>query len=192
MSQKVQGVVARGKGAPVTVETVVVPDPGPGEAVVKVQACGVCHTDLHYREGGINDDFPFLLGHEAAGEVEAVGDGVANVAPGDRVRVLPNMLPRETWEYPAPKEQSEDRVVVGWAGSTSHVEDVRIAMNVMPAIQLGRPPERKAVHRAGCGHLRLPHEINPARDNLERDRVIFCRTHSGAAERSAYAFPLRS
>ena len=62
-----------------------VPDPGPGEAVVKVQACGVCHTDLHYREGGINDDFPFLLGHEAAGVVESVGDGVTDVAPGDFV-----------------------------------------------------------------------------------------------------------
>ena len=62
-----------------------VPDPGPGEAVVAVQACGVCHTDLHYREGGINDDFPFLLGHEAAGMVEAVGDGVTAVAPGDFV-----------------------------------------------------------------------------------------------------------
>ena len=85
MSQKVQGVVARGKGAPVSLETVVVPDPGPGEAVVKIQACGVCHTDLHYREGGINDDFPFLLGHEAAGVVEAVGDGVSGVAPGDYV-----------------------------------------------------------------------------------------------------------
>ena len=58
-----------------------VPDPGPGEALVQVQACGVCHTDLHYREGGINDDFPFLLGHEAAGVVEAVGDGVTNVRP---------------------------------------------------------------------------------------------------------------
>jgi len=67
------------------VVTVNVPDPGPGEAVVKVQACGVCHTDLHYREGGINDDFPFLLGHEAAGVVEAVGEGVENVAPGDFV-----------------------------------------------------------------------------------------------------------
>ena len=75
MPQQVRGVVARSKGAPVTVETIVVPDPGPGEAVVKVQACGVCHTDLHYREGGINDEFPFLLGHEAAGVVEAVGDG---------------------------------------------------------------------------------------------------------------------
>jgi S-(hydroxymethyl)mycothiol dehydrogenase len=83
--QEVRGVVARGKGQPVSLETVLVPDPGPGEAVVEVQACGVCHTDLHYREGGINDDFPFLLGHEAAGVVEAVGEGVTDVAPGDFV-----------------------------------------------------------------------------------------------------------
>ncbi len=85
MVHEVRGVVAKGKGAAVTVEAVLVPDPGPGEALVQVQACGVCHTDLHYREGGINDDFPFLLGHEAAGVVEAVGDGVTHVAPGDVV-----------------------------------------------------------------------------------------------------------
>jgi S-(hydroxymethyl)mycothiol dehydrogenase len=84
-SHKVQGVVARAVGAPVELTTVVVPDPGPGEALVQVQACGVCHTDLHYREGGINNDFPFLLGHEAAGVVEAVGPGVTEVAPGDFV-----------------------------------------------------------------------------------------------------------
>jgi S-(hydroxymethyl)mycothiol dehydrogenase len=85
MPYEVQGVVARSKGAPVTVETIVVPDPGPGEAVVDVQACGVCHTDLHYRAGGINDEFPFLLGHEAAGVVSAVGEGVSSVAVGDFV-----------------------------------------------------------------------------------------------------------
>ena len=85
MPQRVRGVIARAKGAPVTVETIVVPDPGPGEAVVAIQACGVCHTDLHYRDGGINDEFPFLLGHEAAGIVEAVGDGVTEVEPGDFV-----------------------------------------------------------------------------------------------------------
>jgi S-(hydroxymethyl)mycothiol dehydrogenase len=85
MPHEVRGVVARAKGAEVSIETVLVPDPGPGEALVKVQSCGVCHTDLHYREGGINDDFPFLLGHEAAGVVEAVGDGVTDVAPGDFV-----------------------------------------------------------------------------------------------------------
>jgi S-(hydroxymethyl)mycothiol dehydrogenase len=85
MVSEVKGVVARSKGAPVSVETIVIPDPGPGEVVVDVQACGVCHTDLHYREGGINDDFPFLLGHEAAGVVSAVGAGVVDVALGDYV-----------------------------------------------------------------------------------------------------------
>ena len=85
MAHEVTGVIARGKGAPVELTTVVVPDPGPGEALVKVQACGVCHTDLHYREGGIGDDFPYLLGHEAAGVVEAVGDGVTGLAAGDFV-----------------------------------------------------------------------------------------------------------
>jgi S-(hydroxymethyl)mycothiol dehydrogenase len=85
MSHDVRGVIARSKGAAVEVETVVVPDPGPGEALVRVQTCGVCHTDLHYREGAINDDFPFLLGHEAAGVVQAVGPGVKEVAPGDFV-----------------------------------------------------------------------------------------------------------
>ncbi|SDP74224.1 S-(hydroxymethyl)mycothiol dehydrogenase [Lentzea jiangxiensis] len=85
MAQEVKGIVARGKGLPVELTSVLVPDPGPGEAVVKVQACGVCHTDLHYREGGINDEFPFLLGHEAAGVVESVGEGVVDLEPGDFV-----------------------------------------------------------------------------------------------------------
>jgi S-(hydroxymethyl)mycothiol dehydrogenase len=85
MAYEVKGVVARSKGAPVTVETVIVPDPGPGEAVVDIQACGVCATDLHYREGNINDEYPFLLGHEAAGVVSAVGEGVTNVVVGDYV-----------------------------------------------------------------------------------------------------------
>ncbi|ACZ21468.1 mycothiol-dependent formaldehyde dehydrogenase [Sanguibacter keddieii DSM 10542] len=83
--QQVRAVIARAKGAPVELVTINVPDPGPGEAVVAVQACGVCHTDLHYQQGGINDEFPFLLGHEAAGIVEAVGEGVTEVAPGDFV-----------------------------------------------------------------------------------------------------------
>ncbi len=83
--QQVKGIIARAKGAPVELVTINVPDPGPGEAVVRVQACGVCHTDLHYREGGIGDDYPYLLGHEAAGIVEAVGPEVHDLAPGDFV-----------------------------------------------------------------------------------------------------------
>ncbi len=85
MVHSVRGVIARSKGAPVEMDTILVPDPGPGEALVAIQACGVCHTDLHYREGAINDEFPFLLGHEAAGIVESVGPDVDEVAPGDFV-----------------------------------------------------------------------------------------------------------
>src|SRR5215217_8973127 len=85
MAQTVRGVISRKKGDPVEVVDVVIPDPGPGEVVVDIIACGVCHTDLTYREGGINDEYPFLLGHEAAGTVESVGEGVTHVEPGDFV-----------------------------------------------------------------------------------------------------------
>ncbi len=85
MPHEVTGIIATAAGAPVAAATVLVPDPGPGEALVSVQACGVCHTDLHYREGGIGTDFPYLLGHEAAGVVDAVGPDVTGLQPGDFV-----------------------------------------------------------------------------------------------------------
>ncbi|MGY2092374.1 S-(hydroxymethyl)mycothiol dehydrogenase [Nocardia gipuzkoensis] len=85
MPQQVRGVIARKPGAPVELTDIVIPDPGPHEVVVAVAACGVCHTDLTYREGGINDQFPFLLGHEAAGTVESVGEAVDSVEVGDFV-----------------------------------------------------------------------------------------------------------
>ena len=85
MPQQVRGVIARAEGKPVEIATITIPDPGPGEVIVKVAACGVCHTDLTYREGGINDEFPFLLGHEAAGFIESVGAGVDSVQEGDFV-----------------------------------------------------------------------------------------------------------
>ncbi|PBC80991.1 S-(hydroxymethyl)mycothiol dehydrogenase [Streptomyces sp. 2224.1] len=85
MPHEARAVVALKKGAPVEVLPILVPDPGPGDVLVTVQACGVCHTDLHYRDGAIGDDFPYLLGHEAAGVVEAVGAGVTDLAPGDYV-----------------------------------------------------------------------------------------------------------
>jgi S-(hydroxymethyl)mycothiol dehydrogenase len=85
MPYEVRAVVAKSVKQPVSVETILVPDPGPGEVLVDVQACGVCHTDLHYREGAINDEFPFLLGHEAAGIISAIGSGVSTVMVGDFV-----------------------------------------------------------------------------------------------------------
>ena len=85
MINQVTGVIARSKGAPVELTTILVPAPGKGEVLVRVKACGVCHTDLHYREGSINNDFPFLLGHEASGIIESVGEDVTSVQPGDFV-----------------------------------------------------------------------------------------------------------
>ena len=72
-------------GAPVEKVNVVVPDPGANDVIVKIQACGVCHTDLAYRDGDISDEFPYLLGHEAAGIVEEVGESVTHVEVGDFV-----------------------------------------------------------------------------------------------------------
>ncbi|MXP24290.1 S-(hydroxymethyl)mycothiol dehydrogenase [Gordonia sp. HNM0687] len=85
MSQTVKGVISRSKGAPTEVVDVVIPDPGPRDVVVSIKACGVCHTDLAYKQGGINDEYPFLLGHEAAGTVESVGADVTHVEVGDFV-----------------------------------------------------------------------------------------------------------
>jgi S-(hydroxymethyl)mycothiol dehydrogenase len=85
MPQQVQGVIARSKGAAVELVDITIPDPGPNDVVVRIQACGVCHTDLTYRDGGINDEFPFLLGHEAAGVVESAGGAVTHVEVGDFV-----------------------------------------------------------------------------------------------------------
>ena len=85
MSQTVRGVISRSKGQPVELVDIVIPDPGPGEVVVAIQACGVCHTDLAYRDGDITDEYPFFLGHEAAGVVETVGSAVTHVEEGDFV-----------------------------------------------------------------------------------------------------------
>ncbi|MGZ5418220.1 MAG: S-(hydroxymethyl)mycothiol dehydrogenase [Nocardioides sp.] len=143
--QQVRGVVARGKGQPVTLETVNVPDPGPGEAVVKVQACGVCHTDLHYREGGINDDFPFLLGHEAAGVVEAVGEGVTSVAPGDFV-VL-------NWRAVCGDCRACDRGEPWYCFSTFNAAQkmsLEDGTELTPALGIGAFIEKTLVHAGQC------------------------------------------
>nr|WP_120491908.1 S-(hydroxymethyl)mycothiol dehydrogenase [Corynebacterium lactis] len=81
----VRGVISREKGAPVELTDIHIPSPGPNDVIVDIQACGVCHTDLAYRDGDITDEYPFLLGHEAAGVVSEVGDEVTHVAVGDFV-----------------------------------------------------------------------------------------------------------
>ncbi|MBM7768585.1 S-(hydroxymethyl)mycothiol dehydrogenase [Glutamicibacter nicotianae] len=85
MPHKVKAVVSRAKDAPVEVVDIIVPDPGPGEVVVDVLTTGVCHTDLHYKLGGIGDEYPYLLGHESTAVVSQIGENVTNVKVGDRV-----------------------------------------------------------------------------------------------------------
>jgi S-(hydroxymethyl)mycothiol dehydrogenase len=151
MPHEVQGVVARAKGAPVSLETVLVPDPGPGEALVQVQACGVCHTDLHYREGGINDEFPFLLGHEAAGIVESVGEGVDDVAPGDFV-VL-------NWRAVCGKCRSCRRGRPWYCFDTHNAEQKMTLADgtpLTPALGIGAFAEKTLVHAGQCT------KVNPA------------------------------
>jgi S-(hydroxymethyl)mycothiol dehydrogenase len=144
MPHEVRAVVATAKKAPVTVETIAVPDPGPGEALVRVKACGVCHTDLHYREGGINDDFPFLLGHEAAGTVEAVGEGVTGVAPGDYVVIA--------WRAPCGNCRSCRRGRPWYCfGSFNATQKMTLGgTELSPALGIGAFAELTLVHAGQC------------------------------------------
>ena len=100
MTNQSTGVIARKQGADVELTTILVPDPGKGEVLVRVKACGVCHTDLHYRAGSINNEFPFLLGHEASGIIESVGEDVTNVQLGDFV-ILAWRSPCGTCRWPS-------------------------------------------------------------------------------------------
>lgn len=145
MSQTVKGVIARSQGAPVEVVDIVIPDPGPGEAVVDVEACGVCHTDLHYREGGINDEFPFLLGHEAAGRVSAVGEGVSNVEVGDYV-VL-------NWRAVCGDCRACDKGQPHYCFNTHNAEQkmtLTDGTELSPALGIGAFAEKTLVHSGQC------------------------------------------
>ncbi len=145
MPQTVRAVIARSKGAPVEVVDVVVPDPGPGEVVVAIETCGVCHTDLHYREGGINDEFPFLLGHEAAGVVEAVGEGVDSVAAGDFVIL--------NWRAVCGNCRACDRGEPWYCFSTFNATQkmtLEDGTELSPALGIGAFAEKTLVHAGQC------------------------------------------
>jgi S-(hydroxymethyl)mycothiol dehydrogenase len=144
MPHEVRAVVAKGRGKPVEMATIVVPDPGPGEALVAVQACGVCHTDLHYREGAINDDFPFLLGHEAAGMVESVGENVGNVVPGDYVVIA--------WRAPCGRCRSCARGRPWYCFDSANAAQAMSldGTALSPALGIGAFAEKTLVHATQC------------------------------------------
>ena len=145
MSQTVRGVVSRKKGEPVELVDIVVPDPGPGEAVVDIIACGVCHTDLTYRDGGINDEYPFLLGHEAAGTVEAVGQGVTAVEPGDFVIL--------TWRAVCGQCRACNRGRPQYCFDTFNAEQkmtLTDGTELTPALGIGAFADKTLVHSGQC------------------------------------------
>lgn len=86
MPTTARGAIARVPGAPVSIEEFTIADPGPNEVLVRILASGVCHTDLGVKSGTYGTDgFPFLLGHEGAGVIEALGEGVRGHSIGDHV-----------------------------------------------------------------------------------------------------------
>jgi S-(hydroxymethyl)mycothiol dehydrogenase len=153
MSQTVRGVISRKKGQPVELVDIVVPDPGPGEAVVDVIACGVCHTDLTYRDGGINDEYPFLLGHEAAGTVEAVGPGVTAVKPGDFVIL--------NWRAVCGQCRACKRGRPAYCFNTFNAEQkmtLTDGTELTPALGIGAFADKTLVHSGQCT------KVDPAAD----------------------------
>ncbi|MCB1290228.1 MAG: S-(hydroxymethyl)mycothiol dehydrogenase [Mycobacterium sp.] len=155
MTQRVRGVISRAKGQPVELVDIVIPDPGPGEVVVDVQACGVCHTDLTYREGGINDDYPFLLGHEAAGVVEAVGEGVTAVAPGDFVIL--------NWRAVCGQCRACKRGRPWYCFATFNAEQkmtLTDGTELTPALGIGAFADKTLVHEGQC--TKVDPEADPA------------------------------
>ena len=82
---KTKAAVCRAFGAPLTVETVELAEPGTGEVLIRTAACAICHSDIFYVDGAWGGDLPAVYGHEAAGVVEAVGPGVTRLKVGDQV-----------------------------------------------------------------------------------------------------------
>ncbi len=89
MSRKMQAAVVEAFGKPLSLREWAIPDVGPGQILVKTEACGVCHTDLHAAHGDwpVKPSLPFIPGHEGIGLVAAIGAGVTAVKEGDRVGV---------------------------------------------------------------------------------------------------------
>jgi S-(hydroxymethyl)mycothiol dehydrogenase len=153
MPTTVSGVIARKKGAPVELVSIVIPDPGFGEVVVDIETCGVCHTDFHYKEGGISDDFPFLLGHEAAGTVSAIGSGVTHVAVGDFV-VL-------NWRAVCGECRACVRAEPWYCFNTFNATQKMTLLDgteLSPALGIGAFSDKTLVHERQCT------KVNPAAD----------------------------
>jgi S-(hydroxymethyl)glutathione dehydrogenase/alcohol dehydrogenase len=169
---RVRAAVLESFGEPLVVQEVDLAPPAPGEALVRVVACGVCHTDLYTASGADPSGYaPTVLGHEGAGVVEAVGEGVTSVAPGDHVVTLFSPQCRECVHCLSPRtnlclaireQQNKGYLPDGTTRLSRDGEPIRHFMGtstfaqytVMPEIALAKiDPEAPFEHAAlfACG-----------------------------------------
>jgi S-(hydroxymethyl)mycothiol dehydrogenase len=156
MTMIATGVVAREAGQPARVEELRIPDPGPGEVLVRILASGVCHSDLHYQVGSLGDGFPFLLGHEGAGIVAALGPGVSSLEEGDYVALT----------YRAPCKTCENCLVGRYdrcatPASAASVMTTADGTPLTPALWLGTFASHTLV--AADQAIRVPRDCPPDR-----------------------------
>lgn len=160
----VKAVIARSKGAPVETVNIVIPEPGANDVIVKVQACGVCHTDLAYRDGDIEDAFPFLLGHEAAGVVERVGSAVTHVAEGDFVILNWRAVCGECRAC----KKGEPKYCFNTHNASTKMylaeDDKDAGAELTPALGIGSFAEKTLVHEGQC--TKVDPEEDPAAAGL--------------------------
>ncbi len=156
--------IARAKGEPVETVNIVVPAPGEHDVVVKIQACGVCHTDLAYRDGDIEDAFPFLLGHEAAGVVERVGDAVTHVEVGDFVVLNWRAVCGECRACKKGEPKYCFNTHNASAKMTLADEDKDAGTELTPALGIGSFAEKTLVHEGQC--TKVNPEADPAAAGL--------------------------
>ena len=140
--------VLRGANRTLEVMEVPTPSPGPGEALVRVVGCGMCHTDLHYLDHGVKTfkEPPIILGHEAAGTVEKLGDGSGDVAEGDRV-LIPAVLSCGTCRYCRRGRENicDNLVMLGNNMDGAHAEFVVVPASQLIAVPASIPLERASI-----------------------------------------------
>ena len=153
MARTMKAAVVREFGKPLVVGEAPVPEPGPGQVQVKIEACGVCHTDLHAAEGDwpVKPRPPFIPGHEGVGFVSAVGRDVGHVKEGDRVGV--------PWLYSACGHC--EHCLGGWETLCEAQQNAGYSVNggfadyVVADPELRRPSARQSrLHRSGAGPVR--------------------------------------
>src|SRR6478735_3955425 len=192
---KIRAAVLEEFGAPLAVQEVDLAEPGPGEALIRLAACGVCHTDLYTASGADPSGYaPAVLGHEGAGVVEAVGEGVRDVAPGDHVVTLFSPQCRECEHCRSPRtnlclairaEQNQGHLPDGTTRLSRDGEPIRHFMGcstfaeytVMPEIALANVSRDAPLDRAclfACGlSTGLGAAINTAKVEAGSTCVVF-------------------